>query len=61
MDEIIAVLERADELFRLLEAPPQLAETLWSAGLDKLTAALWVYEKREEIVGGNGQGDEQPN
>ena len=44
IDEIIRILEKADDLFKELDAGGDEARALWSAGIEKLAAAIWVCE-----------------
>ncbi len=46
--QIIEILEKADSLFRELKDVPKEALSLWGEGIDRLSAALWIYEKKTE-------------
>ncbi len=48
VQEIVDLLDRADDLFRALSLGMEQAHPIWESGLDKLSAALWLVEKLSE-------------
>ncbi len=42
---IIEILDRVDDLFRKLPGVSEQALDLWEEGLERLSAALWLYER----------------
>lgn len=42
---IIEILDRVDDLFRKLPGVSEQALNLWEEGLERLSAALWLYER----------------
>jgi len=48
--EIIETLEKADQLFKELNAAGEEARSLWNDGIEKLVGAIWVYEYKEREV-----------
>ncbi|MEN6440860.1 MAG: hypothetical protein ABFD97_19990 [Syntrophobacter sp.] len=57
--EIVETLEKADQLFNELDAISEEARSLWSAGIEKLAGAIWVYEYKEREVD-SGPAAEDP-
>jgi hypothetical protein len=43
--DIIEILDRVDDLFRELPGVSEQALTLWEQGMERLSGALWLYEK----------------
>lgn len=43
--DIVELIDRADELFRALPGVTEQALALWEQGLERLSGALWLYEK----------------
>ncbi|GEM_PF-1772112 len=50
VQEIVDLLDRADELFRSIAQENEQANPLWESGIDKLSAALWLVEKLREGI-----------
>ncbi|HOI96274.1 MAG TPA: hypothetical protein PK250_16340 [Syntrophobacter fumaroxidans] len=43
--DIVELIDRADELFRALPGVTDQARAMWEQGLERLSGALWLYEK----------------
>ncbi|MFP5213431.1 MAG: hypothetical protein ACLGPL_08640 [Acidobacteriota bacterium] len=48
---IIEILEEAENLFKALPGEARISTSLWEEGLEKLTQAIWAYEKETEGAG----------
>ncbi|MEM5786251.1 MAG: hypothetical protein AAGU11_02960 [Syntrophobacteraceae bacterium] len=46
--EIIETLEVADRMFNGFDNLSEEAKKLWSAGIERLAAAIWVHEHGEQ-------------
>jgi phosphate uptake regulator len=46
--EIIAILENVDDLFKKIENREDEANKLWEEGIERLAAAIWICERKEE-------------
>jgi hypothetical protein len=47
-NEIVEILEKADQIFKDC-AVPEEARNLWNAGIERLAAAIWLWERGNEM------------
>jgi hypothetical protein len=47
INEIIEILEKADQIFKEC-GPKEEVLNLWNAGIERLAAAIWMYERENE-------------
>lgn len=47
IDKIIEIIEQADQLFKDCGTREE-AQTLWNAGIERLAAAIWMYQREHE-------------
>ncbi len=50
VQEIVDLLDRADELFHSISEGNEQANPLWDSGIEKLSAAIWLVEKLREGI-----------
>ena len=46
-EEIIEILDRANDLFKQIGSSDEKAAKLWDEGIERLVSAIWICERGE--------------